>query len=235
MTATLKIIRSATSKDMSFGSTDETIPIVDAVATSHDIVDRTPRVISTAGLVGALFSTLETPVKQVERMICEFVAGADVIVRIGGAAAFVLGILTSAPSVVGGEQIVLNVDGVGNVTTTLVAGDTTITKVAQRINYFHNAQIASVDTTGVLRLSGALTGGRNALDLGRAYGSVVVVSGSGLALVGLTAGTTYGAGDDVRVGPGVLEHNHPAASLPRKVELSGTATASRFIVAGKAS
>ena len=78
------------------------------------------------------------------------------------------------------------------------------------------------------------TGGADAEARGWAAGSVEVVSGSGLALVGLVAGTTYGSGDDQRVGAGLFVKSFPAASLPRLLELSGSATNLKIWAAGKA-
>ncbi len=233
MTFTVKGSTSAEIADQAFATSKHTVTMGDSVASSHDYVDETPRVVSTAGAVGTTLVQLETPVRQVERLLADFLSGTDILVRFDGLPASVLGNV-STPSISGSETLVLNVDGVGNVTTVLDAGDTTILKIAERINFFHRVRIASVDTSGVLKLLGLLTGGADAKARGFSYGSISVVSGSGLSALGLTAGITYGSVEsDIRQAAGRLERTFPASALPRKIELSGSCTASRFIVAGK--
>lgn len=233
MSSTLEASLSAKVKDLSFVAEETWFMAKDLSATSHDYVDRTPRVVSTAGAVGAAFSQLETPVAQVQRMIVDLRAGADVVMRLSGAVAKVTG-GTSAPTFSGGETLVLNVDGAGNVTTTFEAGDNTLALAVKRINYAHGLPVASL-VANALTLSGSLTGGAAAEARGWQRGKIVVVSGSALSALGLTAGTTYGAGDDLRLGAGMQQFAFATGALPTRVELSGSASASRFVIAGKAS
>lgn len=234
MAATLQILLELTARDPAVVSSAQTTSLRDAVATSHDYLDGTPRNVSTAGAVGAAFVQLETPVVQIERIVADLPASADLVLRFGGAVAEVLG-ASAAPSFAGGEQAVLAIDAGGNVTVTFEAGDNTQALAAKRINYAFGAQVADLDTSGKLRLRGALTGGADAEAKGFGFGKVKVVSGSALAALGLTAGSTYGQGDDQRAGPGSFVKTFPAGALPRRLELSGSAGNAKFWLAGKAS
>lgn len=234
MAGTLRLSLDLTTADPAVGSSQQSALVRDPVASSHDYVDATPRNVATAGALGATFVQLETPVAQVERFVADVPAGADLVARFGGAPAVVVGSVTS-PTIAGGETIQLAIDAGSPVTTTLQAGDTSIALVAKRINYAHGAQVASVDpTTGGLRLTGVLTGGADARARGFGYGLVQVIDGTGLSALGLSAGSTYGTGDDQRVGAGLFAKSFPAAALPRRIELSGTASGAKFWVAGKA-
>lgn len=235
MGATLDLSLSAKLRDLAFAGSDAVFAAKDATASSHELVDQTPRVIATSGAVGAAFVQLETPVRQVERLLVDLPGGSDLLLRIGGAVASVSG-ASAPPTLTDGWTAILNIDGLGAVTTSFLAADNTMALAAKRINYAHGAQVASVDpTTGALVIAGTKTGGDDARRAGYAYGSVVIVSGTALAALGLTAGTTYGTGADLRLGGGVHAHSFPAAALPRKLELSGSVASSRFVVAGKAS
>lgn len=205
----------------------------DGVATSHDYVDVTPRNVSTAGAVGAAFVQLETPVAQVERFAAQIPPSADLVLRFGGAVAEVLG-ASAAPAFAGGEQAVLVIDAGGNITVTFEAGDNTQALAAKRINYAFGLSVADTDTAGKLRLRGLRTGDAGAAAKSFAYGRVRIVSGTALGQLGLTAGDTYGQGDDQRVGAGPFAKTFPSSALPKKVELSGSATNAKFWVAGKA-
>lgn len=234
MAATLQILLELTARDPAVVSSAQTTSLRDAVATSHDYLDGTPRNVSTAGAIGAAFVQLETPVVQIERLVADIPAGADLVLRMGGAVAEVLG-ASAATGFSGSETAVLAVDAGGNVTVTFEAGDTTQALAAKRINWAFGAQVADLDTSGKLRLRGARTGGADAEARGWAYGKVKVVSGSALTGLGLTAGSTYGQGDDQRVGAGPFAKTFPAGALPRRLELSGSAQGAKFWVAGKAS
>lgn len=235
MSATLEVALTAKVKDLAFAGSDATFVAKDASATTHEYVDQTPRTVSTPGAAGASFVTLETPVRQVERILADFASGTNVVIRLDGAVASVTGGATP-PVLTDGWTAVLNVDGAGNVTTSFLAADNTMALVAKRINYAHGAQVASVDAvTGALVISGTKTGGDDARKKSFQYGSVVVVSGTALAALGLTAGTTYGSGEDHPHGAGGVQINRPSSSLPKRIELSGSASASRFAIAGKAS
>lgn len=222
-------------RDPAVAGSDSSSSVRDSVASAHDYLDPTPRNVSTAGAVGAAFVDLPTPVAQVERLAADLPAGSDLVLRAGGLAAEVLG-GSAAPVFVGGEELVLAIDAGGNVTATFEAGDATLALAAKRINYALGFVAADVDpTTGKLRLRGLRTGGADALAKGWAYGRVLVVSGTALAALGLTAGSTYGQGDDQRLGGGPFAKTFPAGALPRRLELSGSAQGAKFWVAGKAS
>lgn len=205
----------------------------DLGASAHDYVDPTPRNVETAGAVGAAFVQLETPVQQVERFVAQIPPGADLVLRFGGAVAELLG-ASAATGFTGGEQAVLAIDAGGNITVTFEAGDTTQALAAKRINFAFGAQVADTDASGRLRLRSLRTGDAGAAAKGFAFGRVRVVSGSALAGLGLVAGDTYGQGDDQRVGPGPFAKTFPSSALPRRVELSGSASNAKFWVAGKA-
>lgn len=230
---TLQLTLGILTRDPAQTSSAREESVRDSVATSHDYVDVTPRNVATAGAVGAAFVTLETPVAQVERFAAQIPPSADLVLRFGGAVAEVIG-ASAATGFAGGEQAVLAIDAGGNVTVTFEAGDSTQALAAKRINYALGAQVADTDTSGRLRLRSLRTGDAGAAAKGFAYGRVRIVSGGALAGLGLSAGDTYGQGDDQRVGPGPFAKTFPALALPKKVELSGSGTNSKFWVAGKA-
>lgn len=233
MAGTLRLQLSIDARDPERPGAISPVELRDAVASSHDYVDVTPRNVAT-GVVGASFVTLESPVAQVERFLADVPQGADLAVRLGGTVASVLGSVAS-PSIAGGETLELAVDGASPTVVTLQAGDSTVALVAKRINYATGALVASVDsTTGGLRLTGTRTGGADAKTKGWSYGAIALVGGTALTPLGLAAGVTYGAGDDQRVGPGLFAKTFPAGALPRRIELSGSALGARFWVAGKA-
>jgi hypothetical protein len=236
MSSTFRAQCQITTADPSQAAYTQAVTVQDAVPTTHDYVDATPLNVATSGITGLVFTKLPMATAQVERLAADIPPGSDLVLRTGGAVASVLG-TTAAPSIVGAETLVLAVDGGSQFTTTFVAGDTTIAKVAARINFFAGgSQVASVDTaTGFLRLSGLLTGGADAKTAGRQSGSVQVVSGTAAALLGLTVATVYGSGDDQRVGAGPFLKTFPTSGLPRLIEVSGTSNGARFWVAGKAS
>lgn len=233
MTATLQISLGLTTRDPAQPSSAREESVRDTTATSHDYVDATPRNVSTAGAVGAAFVQLETPVVQVERFVAQIPPSADLVLRFGGAVAELLG-ASAATGFSGGETAVLAIDAGGNVTVTFEAGDSTQALAAKRINWALGAQVADTDSDGKLRLRSLRTGDAGAAAKGYAFGRVRVVSGSALAGLGLVAGDTYGQGDDQRVGAGLFAKTFPSSALPRKVELSGSATNAKFWVAGKA-
>jgi len=233
VTATLQISLGLTTRDPAQPSSAREESVRDTTATSHDYVDATPRNVSTAGAVGAAFVQLETPVVQVERFVAQIPPSADLVLRFGGAVAELLG-ASAATGFSGGETAVLAIDAGGNVTVTFEAGDSTQALAAKRINWALGAQVADTDSDGKLRLRSLRTGDAGAAAKGYAFGRVRVVSGSALAGLGLVAGDTYGQGDDQRVGAGLFAKTFPSSALPRKVELSGSATNAKFWVAGKA-
>lgn len=235
MSGSLKLSLQVTIADPASISSAQVLTVTDLVASVHDYVDGTPQNVATSGAAGAAFLKLPTSVVQIERIVADITPGSDLVLRVDGRVASVLG-ANAAPAIVGGETLVLAIDQGGQITVTFVAGDTTIAKVAARINFALGLQVASVDlSTGFLRLSGFLTGGSDAKTAGWQAGSVQLVSGTALALLGLTAGTTWGSGRDQRLGAGPFCKSFPTSGLPRLIELSGTSNGARFWVAGKAS
>jgi hypothetical protein len=235
MSGTLQLTLDLQTRDPAVLSSQASFVVRDATATTHDRVDPTPIDVATSGAVGAVFVDHPTSVRQIERIVADVPSGADVVFRFGGAVATVLGSVSS-PSISGGETIELAIDAGDPVETELEAGDTTIAKIAKRINFAHGAQIASVDgTTGKLRLTGVLTGGADAKAKGFAYGEIEIVGGTGLSALGLTEGSTFGSGDDQRVGPGLFAKTFPSGARPSRLELSGTASGLKVWTAGKAS
>jgi hypothetical protein len=231
--ATLRLTLSIEHADPAVAGSQVSASVRDSVASSHDYVDPSPRNVATAGAVGAAFVDLATPVAQIERVAADLPVGADLVMRFGGAVALLLG-SQNAPVFAGGETLELAVDAGSTVITSFSSGDNTLALAAKRINYAHGAQVADVSPTGHLRLQGFRTGGADALVKGWAYGRLLVVGGTALVQLGLAAGSVYGQGDDQRVGAGPFAKSFPSASLPRRLELSGSAQGARFWLAGKA-
>ncbi len=233
MSATLKLLLSVESANLSVAGSSQTDTARDQVATTHDYVDPTPRTVSTSGALGSAFVQLETPVVQVERLVADFPSGTDLVLRCSGEPAEVVGTVTS-PTIAGNETITMAVDGLGSVTTVLDADDTTIAKIAKRVNFFHGLQIASVDTSGGLAITGSKTGGPDAAAKGWSHGKIAITGGTGLTALGLSIGTTYGSGEDSRVSAGPFSRTFPSSALPTQIELSGSSSNARFWIAGKA-
>jgi hypothetical protein len=101
------------------------------------------------------------------------------------AAAAVTGSGAAFGSITAGLQAVLGYDAASNFTVTFQTGDTTIANVVARINAAAGFAFAS-NNAGQLELTGLQQG---------SGGSVRVVSGTALADLGLTAGTTLGTGN----------------------------------------
>jgi len=108
-----------------------------------------------------------------------------VVVNFLGARAVRPGAGAAFGTIVGGETLVVRMDGGPEQTVTLQAGDTTAGAVAARINGALRGGAAVVNGTGVDLLSDT-----------RGTGSTVEVVGAstGLTVVGHTAGTTIGSG-----------------------------------------
>lgn len=238
MSGTLQIKALITTGDPSQPSASQIQESVgDAVASTHDLVDPlTPMSIAT-GTPGVSFVQVPLSVAHIERLAADLGASSDVVLRLNGAAAFVVGNVT-APSLAGGDTLVLAVDSGAQVTTTFAGTENTIAKVAGAIAAAFIAaglaNPASVDAaTGGLRLSGVKSGDQAANAKGWQSGAVEVVSGAAVAKLGLTVAKTWATGDDDHVS-GVLFKSFPASSLPTRLEVSGTASNAKFIVAGKA-
>ena len=242
MSATLQLQTDATVADPSAPSSAVDYAIADAVATSHDYVDATPRNVATAGNPGTAFVLLPTAVVHIERFLASVPLGAALVLRFGGAVATVLGSVAGVIAPGGGNPtLVLGVDGAPSATAIFAATDTSIQLAANRINGALasaglSAVVAIVDPiTGGLRLTGLKTGGADAQAKAFSFGAIALsATSTGLALLGLTAGTTYGAGDDQYVGAGLFAKTFPPSNLPAQLELSGTATNLKTWTAGRA-
>lgn len=235
MSGTLRVVATIRTTDPSRTANERVIVAKDDEASEHDLIDETYRKVATAGDVGAAFVDVPSPVAQFERLVAHLPAETDLVIRLGGTPATVLGSVSGAVAPAGGETVQLDVDGGGTVTAILDAADTSIALVAKRINFAADAKVATVDgTTGGLRLTGTKTGDAGAAARGHSHGVINVVGGTGLALVGLTAGKTYGAGRDSHVGPGLVALPFPASDLPKRVEVSGSSLDALFLFAGKA-
>jgi len=180
--------------------------------------------LATSGNVGAVFATLDAPA-TIGQLLLMVRNAAEVAVRLNGAVAQVVGTGQAFGTIAGGETLVVTVDQGTQTTVTFLAGDTTGAKVAARINAAVGAIVASVATDGNLALSGAKTGGASAKAKAYAYGSIEVGAGStGLAKLGLAAGTTLGSGEELGlVRRLLLEPPTSGARILTRVELSGSA------------
>lgn len=102
-----------------------------------------------------------------------------------GVAATVTGSGATFGSVTAGMTAVLGYDAQANITVTFQSTDTTIAAAIARINQFAGFTFAT-NNAGQIALTGVQAG---------TGGSVRVVSGTGLTVLGLTAGTTVGTGN----------------------------------------
>ena len=239
MSATVQLQMVATVADPAVASSSQQTTVRDLTATTHDLGDPIPMgQVATPGAVGATFVPLPTSVQHAERLIADLGVGADLVLRIGGAPAKVVGSVTANPGLIAGDTLTLNVDGGGLVTTTFAGGES----IAQAAAAIDSAFVASgrtspasVDaTSGGLALAGTKTGDASASARGWQSGSLVL-GGTALAKLGLGAGTTWGTGDDIRVGgTPVLVLPFPSSSTPARVEVSGSCPNAKFFLAGKA-
>jgi len=180
----------------------------------------TPFAISTAGAVGDQFEDIAAlaSLSRVELLLVTSTAGIQL--RIGAASPVVVGSGGTFPTgFAGGETLVLTVD-VLSFTTTFDAADQTAAQVASRINAAAAlagvaSAIATVDaTSGELTLTGILTGSQGVLS---------VDGGTAVATLGLTVGSTSGAGADVAVNSLFLTKFGRGTLAPARVQVSGTA------------
>lgn len=189
-----------------------------------------PLRISTPGAVGASFVDLDVldPLAAIEFLYAK--SDQPMILRIGAAAARVLGVGGVFPTgFVGGESLTFTLDGTA-VAVAFLAGDQTAAQVAARINAACAllglpTPRASVDTSGQLAIEGVLTG---------AQGSVVVTGGTGAAALGLAGRSAVGAGADVPIYGSYLSEFPSYPSAPTRVQVSGVGSLS-LVAAGRTS
>lgn len=181
----------------------------------------------TSGLPGAEFVDLDILDGFTAIELLAVRTSAKLFLRIGAAPALVAGVGGTFPTGFGGgETLELAIDGGGSFTTTFDAADQSAAQVAARINAAAAlaglaTPRATVNTSGQLAITGVETGDD---------GSVQVVGGTALATLGLTAGTTLGAGADVAVqGEGFWQFPRDT-DAPARIQVSGQGTIS--ILAG---
>jgi len=208
------------------------LSIAEANASVHDFSDPTPMSIATQGAPGAKFIAVPTSVVQIERLIVQTGASADLILRVGGVAPSIEGNVSAPTASLDGKSITIVLDSNPAVTTTFAATDTTLDLVARKINYNMNAPIASVNASNHLVLSSSNTGGADAKASGRSFG-LLSISGNALSLLGLTQQDLYGSGFDYHLGVGPHVLRFAATDLPKKLEVSGTAPSVVFWISGK--
>ena len=221
-----------TTRDTSVTNSAQSWFFKDNTASSHELIDATPKPVSTSGSPGAVFIEVPTSVMQIERCRIDVPMGSNIWLRWDGAPASVLSSKTTPDSLTG-LTLELAVDTGGTIETTFTSDDTTMALAAKRINYYHGAEVASV-SAGKLKLTGASTGGADAKEAGRQYSLVNVVGGTALSALGLTEGITYGSGLDENIG-GPVEKTFYSGNLPESLEVSGSCSGARFMLAGKAS
>lgn len=178
----------------------------------------------TTGLPGAQFVDLDLLDGFTGIELLAVRTDAKLFLRIGADVARLEGSGGTFPTgFAGGETAVLDIDGLGSFTTTFTAAAQTAAQVAAEINAAAALSglptpRASVSTSGQLQLESVSTGPQSST---KQQGSVEVVSGTGLATLGLSPGTTYGAGADVPIqGEALFEFPRDTDS-PARVQVSG--------------
>jgi hypothetical protein len=180
-----------------------------------------PLQVLTTGLPGAQFVDLDILDGFVGIELLAVHTDQKLFLRIGADVARVLGVGGTFPTGFGGgETAIVDYDGLGSVTTTFTAAAQTAAQVAAEMNAA--AALAGLATPRVtVAISGELQ--IESIQTG-AQGSVEVVGGTGLATLGLTAGTTLGAGADVPIqGDGLFEFPRDTDS-PARIQVSGQGT-----------
>lgn len=130
----------------------------------------------------------------------------------------------------GGETLELQIDGAPSFTTTFTAAAQSAQDVANEINAAaalagYTRGPASVDaTSGQVVVASSKTGPVRPAGPTFEQGSVVAVSGTALATLGLTAGqTVYGSGSDIRVAGTFLNEFGRGTDAPDRILISGSA------------
>jgi len=183
----------------------------------------TPLQIQTAGLPGALFIDLDLLGDLTAIEFLYFRSDAPCVLRIGAAPAILTGVGGIFPTLfVGGETLLITIDGQPIVVTFLV-GDQTAAQCVLRINAACAllglaTPRASVNTSGQIAISGVLTGSAAVVE---------VTGGTGAAQIGFPGTpSASGAGADVPVYGTFLAEFGIAGSVPAvpsRIQFSGTA------------
>lgn len=180
----------------------------------------TPIEVATVGVIGAQY--VDLPVTDALSAVEFLYVHSSQLIRLllGADVARVTGVGATYPTgFVGGETLVMELDGVP-LTVTFTSGAQTAAQVAAQINAAAALAgfaylPASVATSGQLVIQGALPG---------PLGSVEIVSGTGVADLGLTVGVTDGAGEVVEFyGMFMTEFGRGQPGAPARVMVSGQA------------
>lgn len=180
-----------------------------------------PLQVLTTGIPGAEFVDLDILDGFTGIELLAVTTTTKFFLRIGADVARVLGVGGTFPTTfAGGETAVIDYDGLGSVTTTFTAAAQTAAQVAAEMNAAAALAVlatprVTVATSGELQIESVQTG---------AEGSVEVVSGTGLVLLGLTAGTTLGGGADLPVQGDALFEFPRDSDSPVRVQVSGQGT-----------
>lgn len=197
MSKCLVALSVSTSTDGGNPSSAGLLDASDRISTDYpDLRQREVYQLATAGAVGAAFEQLDAP-NIIQQLLLVNRSGSELAIRLNGAPAKVTGAGASFGTIVNGDTFAITLDQATLVNVTFLTGDITVALVIARINAALGAIVASQDASGNLVLTGVKTGGASALAKSMQYGSMVL-SGAGLAKLGLTAGTTYGDGQDIR-------------------------------------
>lgn len=186
--------------------------------------------IATAGAIGAEFVDLDV-LQELDAIEFLYVrTDRQLRFRIGAEVAEVLGVGAAFGTVLNGETLTFDLDGVSIVATFVVPGDTTAAAIAARINAA--CALAGLATprctvdaaSGQLRISGILTG---------AAGEVAITGGTAVAKLGLTGLTDTGAGADVDVdGPALITFPR-FPNAPERIQVSGAGVITSIVAAGR--
>lgn len=188
----------------------------------EDVRECQERSFKTDGQIGAAFIALDAPA-VIERFAMRSIDSTEIAIRYNGVPASVTAAGMALGTIANGDAFTITPDQGAMVTVTFLTGDTNLALVIARINAAAGAIIAGADATGtLLKLTGSKTGGKDAADRTWQYGSLVL-AGSALAKLGLTAGTYYGGGRDDST-DGRLFKDFPTSGPLKttKIELSGS-------------
>lgn len=155
---------------------------------------------------------------------------APLTLRIGGAVARVVGVAGTYPTLfAGGETMTVAIDGGAVNTVTFQATDQSLTDVVERVNSELvlaglPPAVYALAVGSQLAIQGLKTGPE---------GIVNITGGTALATLGLTAGTSLGAGSDMVVNGSVGPIEFYKVGAPTTIQVKGVANAVTILVAGQ--
>ena len=180
--------------------------------------------ISTLGAVGSAF--IDLPVgeglERVEFLMLQ--SSAEMVLRIGATEASLAGSGGVFPTTfVGGETLLLSIDGGPAVTVTFDVADQSAEDCALRIN-------AALALAGYATPRASVVGGQLVItsQLSGASGSVSVTGGTGAATLGLS-GEANGAGAEVRFSGLFMTEFPRNENAPGRLQISGSGTLSAVV------